>query len=110
MEGIYDLEQLNQEIRSQKGLLIYFSNETCSVCKVLKPRVNQIVGEAYPRMKRYYADMEKSPLIAGQFRIFTIPTILIFFEGREHARLSRNIGMHQVEEAIHRPYGLVFEE
>jgi len=28
----------------------------------------------------------------------------------EHARLSRNIGMQQVEEAIDRPYGLVFED
>lgn len=109
MEGIYDLDQLNEEIRTQKGLLIYFSNETCSVCKVLKPRVNELLGESYPRMQRYYVDIEKSPLIAGQFRVFTIPTLLIYFEGREHARLSRNIGLHQVEEAIQRPYGMVFE-
>jgi thioredoxin-like negative regulator of GroEL len=110
MDSIQDLEQLNQEISSQKGLLVYFSNDACSVCKVLKPRVDQVISEAYPLIKRYYVDIEKSPLIAGQYRVFTIPTILIFFEGREHARLSRNIGMHQVEEAIHRPYGLVFEE
>jgi len=110
MEGIYDLDQLNQEISSQKGLLIYFSNDACSVCKVLKPRVDELVGENYPLIKRYYVDIEKSPLIAGQYRVFTIPTILIFFDGREQARLSRNIGMQQVEEAIHRPYGLVFED
>ena len=36
-------------------------------------------------------------------------TILIFFEGREHARLSRNIGMPQVKESIARPYRMVFE-
>ncbi|MEN8202864.1 MAG: thioredoxin family protein [Bacteroidota bacterium] len=110
MESIYNLDQLNQEISTRKGLLIYFSNDACSVCKVLKPRVDQLVGETYPLLQKYYVDTEKSPLIAGQFRVFTIPTILIFFEGREHARLSRNIGMHQVEEAIGRPYGLVFED
>ncbi len=42
-------------------------------------------------------------------KVFTIPTILIYFEGREHARLNRNIGMHQLEEAIARPCQMVFE-
>ena len=110
MEGIKDLEQLHQLIRDQKGLLLYFSNDACSVCKVLKPRVDELLGEAYPLMQKYYIDTEESPLIAGQHRVFTIPTILIFFEGREHTRLSRNIGMHQVEEAIGRPYNLVYED
>ena len=110
MEGIYDLDQVNQNISDQKGLLLYFSNDACSVCKVLKPRVDQLVGEQYPIMQKYYIDTEKSPMIAGQHRVFTIPTILIFFEGREHVRLSRNIGMHQVEKAIDRPYKMVFED
>jgi thioredoxin-like negative regulator of GroEL len=57
-----------------------------------------------------YVDIEKSPVISGQFRIFTIPTILIFFEGKEQLRYSRNISMHQLEESISRPYGMISEE
>ena len=76
MEGIQDLEQLNQLISHQKGLLLYFSNDACSVCKVLKPRVAELLGEQYPLMQKYYIDTVKSPLIAGQHRVFTIPTLL----------------------------------
>ncbi len=59
-------------------------------------------------MKSRYVDIEKSPVISGQFRIFTIPTILIFFEGKEQVRYSRNISMHQLEESISRPYSMLF--
>jgi len=110
LETINNLDLLNHTIKEQKGVVLYFSNEACSVCKVLKPRVKELVDEAYPHMKLYYIDTQNSPLIAGQHRVFTIPTILIFFEGREHTRLSRNIGMHQLEEAISRPYRMVFED
>ncbi len=108
-QTIDNLALLEQTIKEQKGVVLYFSNEACSVCKILKPRVKALVEDAYPQMNLYYIDTEKSPLIAGQHRVFTIPTILVFFEGREHARLSRNIGMHQVDESIARPYRMVFE-
>jgi thioredoxin-like negative regulator of GroEL len=108
MEGIYNMEALEGRINQEKGLLLYFSTDTCSVCKVLKPKVAELLQLKFPRFQSLYVDTEKSPLIAGQFRVFTIPTILIFFEGREQLRYSRNISMHQLEAAIERPYQLVF--
>ena len=110
MEGIYNIQELQNLIAGKKGLLLYFSSDTCSVCKVLKPKVADLLGEQFPLMASRYVDTEKSPVIAGQFRVFTIPTILIFFEGKEQVRYSRNISMHQLEEAISRPYSLVFED
>ena len=109
MEGIYNMEALQARIESDKGLLLYFSSESCSVCKVLKPKVNELLLEKFPGMSALYVDTEKSPLIAGQFRVFTIPTILIYFNGREQVRYSRNISMHQLEASIARPYELLFQ-
>ena len=110
MEGIYNIQELQNLIAEEKGLLLYFSSDSCSVCKVLKPKVAELLGEQFPLMLSRYVDTEKSPVIAGQFRVFTIPTILIFFEGKEQVRFSRNISMHQLEDAISRPYSLVFED
>jgi thioredoxin-like negative regulator of GroEL len=109
MEGIYNLRELQDKIATEQGVLLYFSSDSCSVCKVLKPKVSAMLLERFPLMISHYVDTEKSPLISGQFSIFTIPTILIFFEGREQARYSRNISMHQLEESISRPYHMVFE-
>ena len=109
MEGIYNLTGLQQKIESEKGVLLYFSSDSCSVCKVLRPKVAELLHEQFPLMVSHYVDIEKSPVISGQFRVFTIPTIIIFFEGKEHVRYSRNISMHQLEESLSRPYDLIFE-
>jgi thioredoxin 1 len=110
MVGIYNIQELQELITREKGLVLYFSSDSCSVCKVLKPKVKDLLQEQFPKMISRYVDIEKSPVISGQFRIFTIPTILIFFEGKEQLRYSRNISMHQLEESISRPYGMIFEE
>lgn len=110
MEGIYNLELLAEKIRDEKGLLVYFSTDSCSVCKVLKPKVSELLRDHFPLMASFYVDTDKSPVISGQHRVFTIPAILLFFEGREHLRFSRNISLNQLEEAIGKPYGPVFED
>jgi thioredoxin len=109
MEGIYDIKELLDLIDTEAGVLLYFSSDSCSVCKVLKPKVARMLQDKFPRICSRYVDIEKSPVISGQFRIFTIPTILIFFDGKEQARYSRSIGMQQLEASISRPYNMVFE-
>ncbi len=109
MEPVYTLESLNQVIRDETGVLVYFSSESCSVCKVLRPKVDQFLKEQYPSMRTVYVDIEKSPVLSGQHRIFAIPAILLFFEGKESHRFSRNISLSRLEEAIDKPYGFLFE-
>jgi len=110
MEAVYRLPELEEIIFREKAVLVYFSSDSCSVCKVLKPKVAELLREDFPRMVVRYVNTELSPVISGQFRVFTIPTLLIFFEGKEQVRFSRNIHLQQLEESISRPYSLVFEE
>ncbi|MEZ5071878.1 MAG: thioredoxin family protein [Bacteroidales bacterium] len=109
MEEIHELETLEQRIRSETGLLVYFSADRCSVCKVLKPKVKEMLAEEFPRMGMVYVDVERSPELSGQHRVFSLPTLLVFFDGHEQIRLSRNVGLHQLEDLIRRPYGLLFD-
>lgn len=109
MESIYKLRELEEIIAREKGVLVYFSSDSCSVCKVLKPKVEELLRDQFPKMKVRYVNTELSPLISGQFRVFTIPTLLICFEGKEQVRFSRNISLHQLEDALSRPYSLVYE-
>lgn len=110
MIGIYNLEVLEELMSEKRGLVLYFSNDLCSVCRVLKPKVEDLLASQFPEMELRYIDTDKSPLLSGQYRVFTIPTILIFFDGKEQARLSRNISLHQLTETIERPYSLIFGE
>ena len=110
METIDTMSRLQELTGESEGALLYFSNEACNVCKVLKPKVIEMLQEQFPRMEMGYIDTDKSPELSGQHRVFTIPTILIFFQGKEQHRFSRNISLHQLEAAIGRPYGLIFGE
>jgi len=48
--------------------------------------------------------------VAGQHRVFAAPTILVFFDGRETIRKSRNIGIDELRREIERPYSMIFSE
>ncbi|WP_340111299.1 thioredoxin family protein [Maribellus mangrovi] len=99
-----------ESLKSEPALLAYFSTEACNVCKVLKPKVVQLLEAEFPEMKMAYVKSDVLPDIAGQNRIFTAPTILVFFDGREYIRKSRNIGIGELQEAISRPYNMMFGE
>ncbi len=106
---IENLEQYNEVIEKEDAILFYYSHEQCNVCKVLKPKVAEMLTDEFPKAKMYYCDTKESPELAAQNSIFAVPTILIYFGGRESVRKSRNIGVNELREYIERPYNLIFE-
>ena len=106
---INDLDTYNDILEKEDAVLVYFSHEQCNVCKVLKPKVAELLENNFPKMKMYYADTVLNPEISGQNKIFSVPTVLAFFGGRETFRKSRNIGINELAEQIERPYGMIFE-
>ncbi len=106
---ISDLDEFNEVLNKEDAVLVYFSHEQCNVCKVLKPKVAELLDSNFPKMKMFYADTVLSPEVAGQNNIFAVPTVVAFFGGREGFRKSRNIGINELAEQIERPYGMIFE-
>ncbi len=107
MENFYNLEELQSYIEKEEIIVIYYSNDACNVCKTLKPKIIDLLDSEFPVSKLVYIDTEKSPVIAGQFRVFTIPTIDIYILGKEHARFSRNVVIHEFEDALRKPYEII---
>lgn len=94
---------------TEPALLAYFSTEACNVCKVLKPKVGERIQTEFPKVKLIYIKSDKLPEVAAQNQVFAAPTILVFFEGREYIRKSRNIGIGELGREIERPYSMIFE-
>ena len=99
---------MTHELTSGTAVILYLSHEQCNVCKVLKPKVKELLESKYPECQLKYVDIIEHPDIAAQLQVFAAPTILVYFEGKEYFRFSRNIGLQQVDEAINRPYQLMF--
>ena len=110
MTTIYNIQELQKLIADETIAIIYFSNDACNVCKVLKPRIAELTAMQFPKAAFVYVDVEKSPVISGQYRVFAIPTIDIYVEGKEHARFSRNVTLFEFERTLDKPYEILFSE
>lgn len=101
-----EFEQIRNE---DEAVLAYFSTDACNVCKVLKPKVDDLVQSHFPKIKMVYVKTDLLPDIAAAHTVFVAPTILVFFHGREYIRKSRNIALSDLKKDIERPYSLALE-
>lgn len=66
--------------------------------------------EEFPHMKLEIIDVTQATEVSGQLSVFTIPTIITFFDGKETFRASRSFAISQLRDAIQRPYHIFFPE
>lgn len=104
------LETIQQTLSGNDAVMLYFSAPTCNVCHALKPKLVDAVTSEFPNFAIESIDISETPEIASHFTVFTIPTVLVFFEGREFLRKSRHMSIAEVTDAIRRPYNLMVSE
>lgn len=107
-EEITSFEEFTNKAQNEEAALFYFSHEDCNVCKVLKPKIAELVWGDFPDIKLFYVDTKNYPDVAAQNSIFTNPVILIYFQGKEFYRKARNIGISELHQTISKPYGIMF--
>ncbi len=103
----YTLEEIENIIKQELGVLLYFSTPTCNVCKALKPKISQSFTEHFPLIRQIYIDSAQTPEIPASMQIFSVPTILIYLGGKEFAREGRNLSIDRLIEKIQRPYEIM---
>ena len=101
------LEQLQQTIREEVGVLLYFSGENCNVCHALRPKFKEVFDKEFPQLKQIYLDAQEYADIAAHYQVLSLPTILVFLDGREFVREGRSVSLHQLTEQLKRPYGMM---
>ncbi|MCH9740497.1 MAG: thioredoxin family protein, partial [Epsilonproteobacteria bacterium] len=89
------------------GVLLYFSGENCNVCHALRPKFKELFDESFPEVKQLYLDAHENAQIAAHFQLFSVPTMLVFLDGREFVREGRTVSMHQLRQQLQRPYDLM---
>ena len=99
---------LNEIIYAEPAVAVYFSTPNCGVCHALRPKVEALFTKEFPLVKFIHVEMDKSPGISGEYGVFSAPTLLVFFEGKEFLRKVRLMGIQELQEKIERPYNMVF--
>jgi len=106
-DDITTLEALENMISEEIGVLVYFSTPTCNVCHALKPKIKAAFDTHFPKIKQLFIDSSKAPQIPASLQIFSVPTILVYLDGKEFARESRNVSVSLLIQKIQRPYELM---
>lgn len=101
------LDTINQTLSTNDAVMLYFSAPTCNVCHALKPKLVEAITDQFPTFVIESIDISQTPDIASHFSVFTIPTVLVFFQGREFLRKSRHMSVGEVIEDVRRPYNLM---
>ncbi|MAD42197.1 MAG: thiol reductase thioredoxin [Arcobacter sp.] len=107
MKQIKSLEEIQNSINTGKPVLIYFSGENCSVCKVLKPKIQEEISKNLPLFETLEVQTDLHKEITSHFTVFSIPTMLVFFDKKEFFRRGRNISVPMFIEELKRPYNLM---
>lgn len=96
-------------IQNNPAVVVYFTTPECNVCKALKPKIKNLLQEKFSRVKFLEINGQENPELSARYSIFSVPTILIYFNGTEHYRKSRYISLQEISDLISRPYNLLFE-
>lgn len=94
----------------QAGALVMFGGATCSVCAALKPKLEALLAEEFPLLEAVYLDCQgEAETVCAQERIFSLPVVQVWFEGKKFAEMGRSFSLSQLRSEIARPYQLAFE-
>ena len=89
-------QNFNDEvINSDKIVLADFFANWCGPCKMLAPVLSQIAEEQKEVVKVCKIDVDEEQELAGKFNVMSIPTIVIFKNGKV---INSSVGFHSKSE------------
>lgn len=95
-------------INEGEATCFYFKGLNCSVCTVLEPKIEALITTKFPKIKYRLVEPNSDPELAASMNVFSAPTIIVQFDGKEILRKGRNISMGEFEHELQRYYDLFF--
>ena len=74
-------------LHSKKPVLLYFWADTCRPCKIMKPEIDDIVGELGEKLEFTHTDAVENDDICQKCGVMSTPTLMLFHNGEPVMRL-----------------------
>jgi thioredoxin 1 len=95
------LKEDNFKDEIAKGVvLVDFFATWCGPCKMLAPVIEELAEEYEGKAKIGKLDVDQAPHVAGEFGVQSIPTLIVFKDGKEVDRMVGFQGKEALKEHI----------
>ncbi|HJC11032.1 MULTISPECIES: thioredoxin [unclassified Blautia] len=92
------MDNFEQEVlNSDVPVMIDFWATWCMPCKMLAPVIEELAEEANGAYKVGKIDVDRSPSLAAQFGVMSIPTVIVFKNGKAAEKSVGVVPKNQLE-------------
>ena len=88
-------ENFNEIIKSDKPVLVDFWASWCGPCRMVSPVIDQLAEEYAGKINVGKVNVDEQGSLATEFAIVSIPTIILFKNGKEVKKL---VGVHSIDD------------
>ncbi len=106
LNSIADFEQIK---KTERAFILYITDNQCNVGESVAPKLKKLISERFPKLSLYQTLISLTPELSSQLSVFVVPTILVFFEGKQCIQKSRSFSLEALQQEIDRYYQMVFE-
>lgn len=96
------MAKFSEIINSEKPVLIDFSAEWCGPCKMMGPILKEVAGSVGDKVRILKIDVDKNPGVAQQYRVVSVPTLMVFKNGEAVFRQSGVMQAAQIVDMLNR--------
>lgn len=82
------MESFNEIINGGQPVLVDFFATWCQPCKMMHPILEQVKATLGERIRIIKVDVDKHGTVANQYRIQSVPTLMLFRKGETLWRTS----------------------
>jgi thioredoxin 1 len=87
-------------INDSRPVIVDFHALWCSPCKMQSPILKEVAAELGERVRVIKIDVDNNSQIAGRYSVQSVPTIIIFKNGRAVWRQSGVVSKNQLKSVL----------